>query len=255
MGLSLTDACGPKGEFKETRHQVSLTNAFEISVTEATQGQFVGALGFNPVKKAQYLDCGQNCPVENTTWYEAVAYCNALSREKNLAQCYTCTWQGTTVSCEERQPYQGQGIYNCPGYRLPTEAEWEYACRAGTTTSLYKGEIVKCESFDQVAHAIAWFDANSGKRLQLTKTKEPNDWGIYDMSGSVWEWIHDYYQEDLGSAAVTNPVSPENPLGRMMRGGTIKTAARHVRSSSRYNYTVPDNRITLQGFRCVRTVK
>jgi len=120
----------------EEQHDVTLTHDFEIQTTEVTQAQFKALMSYNP---SVFKSCGDNCPVEKVKWYEAAAYCNALSAKIGYAQCYTCTNSGTMVTCTWAVGYENEKTYKCPGYRLPTEAEWEYAYRAGTQTAYYNG--------------------------------------------------------------------------------------------------------------------
>jgi len=249
MGSPPSENCRESGQFKETQHKVTLTRSFEISDSETTQGQFEDELGYNP---SEFVECGSDCPVEKVTWNEAVQYCNALSKAKKLIECYTC--QGT--DCDVAATFEGSKIYTCPGFRLPTEAEWEYATRAGTTSAFYNGLIISCEGFDSSASAIGWFFANSGMTIQTVKQKTPNAWKLYDMSGSVWEWVHDWFEPDLGATPVVDPAGPAVPtIGRALRGGSCQVKPQFLRSASRWNYQPPGTRLKLHGFRCVRTVK
>ena len=254
MGTPATEYCREVGGFKETQHQVTLTHAFEMPVTETTQGQFEDVMGYNPT---MIYDCGVDCPADRVSWYDAAEYCNALSRRKGLAECYYCTRPNEKLNCTPHKAFAGKSFYDCPGYRLPTEAEWEYACRAGSTSALFNGtELNSCNYADANAHKIAWYVANSGKTLHLAGSKAANAWGLKDMSGSVWEWVHDYYQQDLGVKHVTDPVGPATgAIGRMTRGGSVEVAAKFIRSGSRYNYGKADEKFKVHGFRCVRSIK
>jgi formylglycine-generating enzyme len=251
MGSPSSETCREVGGFKETQHKVTLTHAFEISVTETTQGQYYKLMGDDP---STIKDLGPNAPVETVSWHEAVSYCNELSKAAGLASCYTCAKPGS--GCENATSYLDKNIYKCPGYRLPTEAEWEYAARAGTTTAYYSGDETNCDN-DSLANQIGWYYYNSSSTLQQTAQKEANVWGLYDMSGSVWEWVQDWFVEDLGSTAVTDPVGPASTssFGRVLRGGSCLVAAKLLRSASRYNYSMPDIKLKYHGFRCVRTTK
>jgi formylglycine-generating enzyme required for sulfatase activity len=253
MGSPSTETCREPGKFKETLHEVTLTHAFELSVSEATQGQFESELGYNP---AQFVECGPDCPVEKVSWHQAAAYCNALSRSKRIAPCYTCQGSGAAITCDVvAELATGGQIYSCAGFRLPTEAEWEYACRAGTSSAYYNGPAQSCDGYDGNASQIGWYSANSGMTLHLAMLKEPNAWGLYDMPGGVWEWVHDWYVEDLGTAPAVDPVSVSaGTLGRMLRGGSVEVPAQVLRSGSRWNYAPPASQLRLHGFRCARSV-
>jgi formylglycine-generating enzyme required for sulfatase activity len=250
MGTPVDEKCREAGEFKETAHQVTLTHDFEMSVTETTQDQFLYEKGYN---FSEFVGCGGDCPAEKVSWYEAASYCNALSAQAGYAQCYVCSGNYDEVECELATKYSGKAIYECPGYRLPTEAEWEYACRAGTTTAYYSGIAISCTGWDDHAQQIGWYSTNAGAVTHTVGMKTANAWGLKDMSGNVWEWVHDRFANDLGSASVTDPVGPDTAYGRGLRGGSAEVPAQLLRSGARYNYGVPDENLRFQGFRCVRT--
>ena len=132
-------------------------------------------------------------PIVNISWNEAIYFCNLLSERAGLKECYSISNDGEPISCD----------WESDGYRLPSEAEWQYACKAGTTGYRY-GEI------DQ----IAWYNENSGGQIHEVGRKEPNPWGLYDMLGNVWEWCWDLYDEN-----VYGPY-------RIFRGGSWAEAAR-----------------------------
>ena len=248
MGSPASEPC--RGS-NEDQHQVTLTHGFEISDHETTQGEFQALMGYNP---SGFTSCGASCPVEWVTWYEAAAYCNALSAQKGLTACYDCTGSDAGVSCTESTSYSGSKIYDCPGYRLPTDAEREYAHRAGTTTAYYNGanDPAKCMACsDANADAISWYKCNSGSTTHPVKQKPANAWGLYDMAGNVWEWCHDWYQANLGSSAVVDPVVGSGSL-RAVRGGNWNSTAGGMRTAFRGGYgpTLLLNRI---GLRCSRT--
>jgi len=237
-------------ETKETQHQVTLTNNFEIQSTEVTQGQYKALMGSNPSKSAS---CGLNCPVEMTNWHMAVAFCNALSTKAGLAACYACTGSGTSVKCQVASAYSGQNVYTCPGYRLPTEAEWEYAYRAGTTTAFYNGGITNCSGSDSNASAIGWYDYNTSSATKPVGQKIPNVWGLYDLAGNVNEWPHDWYGS-YSSSAVTDPWGPSTGTTRVIRGGSWSDDPVHMRAAYRNIYP-QDQKHGFIGIRCIRTLK
>ena len=246
MGSPSTESC--RG-IDETQHKVTLTRGFQMSATEVPQGAFEELLGYNP---SSFTDCGADCPVEQVSWHEAAAYCNALSDLDGRTPCYNCSGSGTNVTCQEHGAFTGSKLYQCPGYRLPTEAEWEYAYRAGTTTAFYNGAISSCFGSDDNAGKIGWYSSNAGGTTHPAGQKDPNAWGLHDMAGNVWEWCHDGYKQDLGSAPATDPVFAGS--SRVLRGGSWYNNPLTLRAAFRLNNLTPSNRNYFAvGFRCSRT--
>ncbi len=156
----------------EVQHSVTLTTDFWMAESEVTQRQYMNLMGSSPSNFK-----GDDLPVENVSWFDAVAYCNALSVKEKLQPCYQIN--GTTVEWAD-------GV-KCTGYRLPTEAEWEYAANPATPPrTVYAGS--------DTVNGVAWIDTNSGNTTHAVKTKTGNGRGLYDLSGNVWEWVWDWYQ-------------------------------------------------------------
>jgi formylglycine-generating enzyme required for sulfatase activity len=245
----------PAGELcrseDEELHQVTLTRSFKISTFEVTQDQFKALLGYNP---SFFTACGAGCPVENVSWHEAAAYCNALSAKEGRPACYACTGSKAMVSCDVAPAYSGaKSVYSCKGYRLPTEAEREYAYRAGATTAFYNGTISSCHINDPVLDKIGWYDMNAGATTHPVGQKQPNAWGLYDMAGNVREWVNDHYFHDLGTVAVTDPVGPKAGKYRVLRGGGWWDHAWFHRAASR-RLDKPDFKSKYIGLRCARSL-
>ena len=217
-------------------HTVTISRDFLMSKYEVTQKQYEEVMGTNP----SYFK-GENLPVERVTWYDAVAFCNKISELEGLELCYTIN--GTNVTCD----------WDANGYRLPTEAEWEYACKAGTTTDFYNGSLTNKDDFplDNNLDKIGWYDGNDNTKTREVGQKEPNAFGLYDMSGNVWEWCWDWFG-NYTSGAVTDPIGPSSGRSRVYRGGSWNYFARYCRSASR-DYSTPDSRYNYIGFRIVRT--
>lgn len=213
----------------EDRHLVEITIPFALSTTEVTQGQYLGVMGENPSQHPG----DANRPVDNVSWLDTVNYCNKLSQLEGLPACYEL--QGEQVQWR-------QGL-RCPGYRLPTEAEWEYAARADEKT-LYAGS--------DNAEEVAWFNGNAGGTTHPVGQKLPNDWGLYDMSGNVWEWVWDPYEQHLGSLVAKDPIGSGSGSHRVLRGGSWDNVALHPRVAIRIE-EVPAYRSLYQGFRLARS--
>ncbi|MHC6204710.1 formylglycine-generating enzyme family protein [Breznakiellaceae bacterium SP9] len=176
----------------EVQHQVTVSG-FSIGNMEVTQNDYQAVMGENH----SYFK-GDNLPVESVTWYNAVVYCNARSRKEGLTPAYIIN--GTNVSWNQ----------DANGYRLPTEAEWEYACRAGTITPYSSGSSVD---------NAGWYNSNSGRKTHPVGTKQANAWGLYDMHGNVGEWCWDWYG-DYSSANQTDPTGAASGFTRVLRGGS-----------------------------------
>ncbi len=254
MGSPETENCrGPHdetGSGLETQHQVLLTHEFLIMDHEVTKLEFQDLMNI-PAGQIEYGE--EILPAALLTWHQAAAYCNALSEKQGLLPCYECTEEN---QCAAKNEYQGQDIYSCPGYRLPTEAEWEYAYRAGSTSSLYQGDLNNCEEENENASQIGWYlqNSNNGDTSSPVKKKAPNAWGLFDMAGNVWEWCHDNFQMDLGVTLAVDPWGdPNDSQGKVVRGGGFKSLVQELRAAERY--TFPAEYFTdILGFRCVKTV-
>jgi formylglycine-generating enzyme required for sulfatase activity len=212
---------------EKPRHRVRITRPFYLGTTEVTQGQYRAVTGENP----SHFKGSDDLPVENVSWNDAIAYCNKLSELEGLKPYYQF----------------GPGVPSGgDGYRLPTEAEWEYACRAGSTTRY---------SFGDDAASLgeyAWFDGNSGEKTHPVGQKRPNAWGLYDMHGNVWEWCRDGWDADYyKNSPVADPLGPSQAAFRVIRGGGWNFNPRHARSANR-DWITPGLRYDFLGFRLAR---
>lgn len=225
-------AMGDKDEPDATPHEVDI-GPFYMDKYLVTQEQYEKIMGENPSR----WKAGRN-PVEQVRWSDAARFCNARSRLEGLQPCYDLeTWE-----CD----------FDANGYRLPTEAEWEYACRAGTRTAYFFGnDAAKLGDY-------AWFDKNSGGHPQAVGQKQPNPWGLYDMCGNVWQWCSDFYLVDYYQESPReNPRGPREGENKVVRGGAWKFSGENCRSGYRYNeapgYVDVCFGYDIYGFRCVRS--
>jgi formylglycine-generating enzyme required for sulfatase activity len=222
---------GDKDEVDAAPHEV-IVSPFYMDKYLVTQEQYQRVMGDNPARWK-----GAKNPVEQVRWSDAVKFCNARSRLEGLQPCYDLeNWQ-----CN----------FEANGYRLPTEAEWEYACRAGTQTPYFFGNDVS-KLGDH-----AWFDKNSGGHPQPTGQKRPNPCGLYDMIGNVWQWCNDFYKVDYyAESPQENPRGPKEGDNKVVRGGAWKFSGDNCRSGYRYNeapgYVDVCFGYDIYGFRCVR---
>jgi formylglycine-generating enzyme required for sulfatase activity len=230
---------------------VTLTRSFMIGKYEVTQGEFQSLMGYNP---SHFSSCGADCPVEAVSWHEVVAYMNALSKSRGLEECFDCTGSGSSVNCIVKSQYSGQNYYNCKGYRLPTEAEWEYAYRSGTSTAFYNGDITKTGCvLDPNLDKIGWYCGNAGDKTHQVGGKQANAWGLHDMVGNVYEWVYDWYQDSYRNLPDVDPVGPSTGSHRVRRGGCYENDAPFCRAAYRFRIT-RDDRFRGLGFRFLRSL-
>lgn len=222
-------------DYETPTREVTITRDFLMCKYEVTQKKFVELMGSNPSPRL-----GDSLPVERVTWYEAVEFCNKLSEKRGLQPCYSGS--GDYIVCD----------FSSNGYRLPTEAEWEYACKANTTTDLFLGNLKYegCFPADENLSKIGWFCGNTTIE-QIVGRKMKNPFGLYDMNGSVCEWVWDWIAF-YPHFSQTDPKGPENGTYRAVRGGAWSSYAANCRSANRHFGYTPDTRHVF-GFRIVRS--
>lgn len=223
----------------EHRHRVTIKSSFYLQTTEVTQGQWKAVMGDNP---SRFRHCGDQCPVESVSWDDAQEFIRRLNRREKTNR-----------------------------YRLPTEAEWEYAARAGTSTAIYTGPLrILGYSNAPALDRIAWYGGNSCTSYegafdcrawpekqnrcsfcgaQPVSRKQANAWGLYDMIGNVWEWVQDWYEPYPAERAAAG--GPHKGKTKVFRGGSWNYAPRSCRAAYRLD-NIPSSRLPFVGFRLAR---
>jgi len=220
----------------EVQHTVVLSREVIAGHQEVTQAEWDDVMA--PAENPSAFP-GADRPVDSVTWYQAIAYCNALSLAQDLTPAYTVVGQQVTWDPD------------ADGWRLPTEAEWEYLCRAGTTTALYNGNLLNLNCLEDAnLDAIGWYCGNATGGPAVGGQKAPNALGLHDMSGNLREWCWDWYGP-LDGAATLDPAGPADGVERVCRGGTWYYHAQECRSAARQAYP-PDSADSAVGFRVVR---
>ena len=216
-------------DHEKPQHTVELTSGFWLGQTEVTQGQWQSVMGTSPWQGQEYIKEGADYPATYVSWKDAQAFCQKLTEQERGA--------GRLSSGME--------------YRLPTEAQWEYACRAGTTTKYSFGDDEKLLS------VYGWWrgnvpadeNAKNERHAHRVGMKQPNPWGLYDMHGNVTEWCQDWYESEYyGSSPGSDPQGPSKALYRVFRGGSFYGAGEYSRSAAR-RWHLPDDRVLNFGFR------
>ena len=258
--------------FVPERH-VTLTQGFYMSRTQITRAQWYAVMGLGAVP-SQWAGPNDNRAATNISWFDAIMFANELSRQRlgPLSQVYQIRCETTNEYTADitrwgaRPTGTGHASFtrwnevriapgNPTGYRLPTEAQWEFAARAGTTTDFNDGVTnwVNLTTSGDAVRLLGWFLATPPSGVQPVGDLQPNAWGLFDMHGNVSEWTRDRWlaHGDLPTGALTDPVTPGTGANRVTRGGNHANAGHHIRSSSRL-HSEPLVVTGGQGFRLVR---
>lgn len=244
MGSPASEALSDDNEML---HKVSL-GEYWIGQREVTQAEWNAVMDFNPSTFK-----GDTLPVDNASWYEVIAYCNKRSLKEGLVPCYSVNGKtdpkkwGAIPSANDAVWNMAECDFAANGYRLPTEAEWEYACRADTRTAFFTGANITTDqaNYDGSKPYNGAAAGESRKKTLPVGSFKANEYGLFDMSGNVWEWCNDWYGP---YAAGTDPAGPADGATKIVRGGSWDTGAQFLRSGVRGG-NAPHNKGNDLGFR------
>lgn len=263
-------------QVEEAQHSVTLSNDFYVMTTEVTQGMFAQLMGYDSHAGQSTSNglgtygVGADFPAYHTTWHMSAAFANAVTQRHNvlngttLQECYSCTGSGQSVTCSV-----AMNPYTCDGYRLLTEAEWEYAARSASAEAFWtlngggnipSGLASDCSQSWTLSDGTAlddlgWYCGNNNQNggaygSKEVATREPNSNGLYDMHGNIGEWVNDWH-DDYPTGSVTNPAGPATSFWKVYRGGYWGSSPAYLRSASR-NDLSPGSGASNIGFRLGR---
>ncbi len=229
---------GRWGDGEWVSHPVTITRDYYLGKYEVTQAQWEAVMGENP----SYFKDHPNHPVEEVSWSDCLVFCNRLSEKTGLQPVY--------------DEANGHADWNANGFRLPTEAEWEYACRSGTTTRYSYGDALdsgdECQSSEEHARFMWWCGNNDPEGTKPIGQKLPNPWGFYDMHGNVWEWCFDGWELPYGRGPQVDPRGKNGTPFKVLRGGGWFVIAAVCRSANR-GWDGPYYKDHVLGLRICRT--
>ena len=248
----------------EPSHSVSLAKHLLVKVTEVTWAEWNSSRSQAPSHGYTDLAVGRNGlnggplgdhPVTTVSWWDAIKWCNLRSEIEGIEPAYYSAPSLTAASVLRRGSPTPYVKWNADGYRLPTEAEWEYFCRAGSTTAFFNGQSASNREslVDMTLEPVGWYVANSGGNSQPVAMKIPNPWGLYDTHGGVYEWCWDWFGF-YPAGPVIDPTGAATGSDRVIRGGAWNVESRQCRSAFRGSF-FPIHSLDFVGFRPVRTVR